>query len=221
MNDESAEIFMKTMKFISHNRFRSLILLTGKEIKESLQNIHYLWIKSSTQKRNPVLWCYKNNKKKSSFLNSKIVSDENKKFIKNSNITYCYYDETRKILGNTYGMCILEDFEHLSPNTLARVIETVEGGGIILFLAETVNSLENLRKLSLNIYKNWNCHAFSSITSRFVKNFIFSISSCPTFLHLNEDERGFSKKLKLVYPGKLNEISGNLENIKKKSFTTN
>ena len=61
MNDESAETFVKTMKFISHNRFRSLILLTGKEIKESVRSIHYLWIKSSTQKRNPILWCFKNN----------------------------------------------------------------------------------------------------------------------------------------------------------------
>ena len=29
-------------------------------------------------------------------------------FIAATNIRYCYYSETHKILGNTYGMCILQ-----------------------------------------------------------------------------------------------------------------
>lgn len=29
-------------------------------------------------------------------------------FISSTNIRYCYYNETHKILGNTYGMCILQ-----------------------------------------------------------------------------------------------------------------
>jgi len=40
---------------------------------------------------------------------------------------YCFYHETQNILGNTYGMCVLQDFEALTPNLLARTIETVEG----------------------------------------------------------------------------------------------
>lgn len=29
-------------------------------------------------------------------------------FIASTNIRYCYYSETHKILGNTYGMCVLQ-----------------------------------------------------------------------------------------------------------------
>lgn len=29
-------------------------------------------------------------------------------FIASTNIRYCYYSETQKILGNTYGMCVLQ-----------------------------------------------------------------------------------------------------------------
>ena len=38
------------------------------------------------------------------------------------------------LLGNTYGMCVLQDFEALTPNLLARTIETVEGGGAVVIL---------------------------------------------------------------------------------------
>lgn len=29
-------------------------------------------------------------------------------FVAATNIRYCYYNETHKILGNTYGMCVLQ-----------------------------------------------------------------------------------------------------------------
>ncbi|KAA1077122.1 N-acetyltransferase 10 [Puccinia graminis f. sp. tritici] len=35
----------------------------------------------------------------------------------------------RKILGQTFGMLVLQDFEALTPNLLARTIETVTGVG--------------------------------------------------------------------------------------------
>lgn len=38
-------------------------------------------------------------------------------FIAATNIRYCYYAETHKILGNTYGMCILQV---MSPTVLFR-----------------------------------------------------------------------------------------------------
>src|SRR6202040_2238016 len=50
---------------------------------------------------------------------------------------YSYYKESHKILGNTYGMCVLQDFEAITPNLLARTIETVEGGGLVVLLLKT------------------------------------------------------------------------------------
>jgi N-acetyltransferase 10 len=49
------------------------------------------------------------------------------------------------VLGQTFGMCVLQDFEALTPNLLARTIETVEGGGLVVILLRTVQSLKQVR----------------------------------------------------------------------------
>ncbi|KAK6023751.1 putative ATPase DUF699 [Ostertagia ostertagi] len=71
-------------------------------------------------------------------------------FISMTKIRYCYYNETQNILGNTYGMLVLQDFEALTPNLLARTIETIEGGGIVVLLMKTVNSLRQLYTIAMN-----------------------------------------------------------------------
>ena len=99
-----------------------------------------------------VLWAYKNKllgftshrKKREKKIRKEIkrgvrdadVDDPFELFVSTQNIRYVYYKETEKILGNTYGMCILQDFEAITPNLLARTVETVEGGGLVLLLPE-------------------------------------------------------------------------------------
>lgn len=39
-------------------------------------------------------------------------------FIAATNIRYCYYNETHKILGNTFGMCVLQ-VSGRTPNVLS------------------------------------------------------------------------------------------------------
>lgn len=49
-------------------------------------------------------------------------------------------------LSNT---CLPQDFEALTPNLLARTIETVEGGGIVVILLRTMNSLKQLYTMTM------------------------------------------------------------------------
>lgn len=44
-----------------------------------------------------------------------------------------HHKGSHKILSDTYGICILQDFEVITPNLLARTIETVEGGGLSIY----------------------------------------------------------------------------------------
>lgn len=60
-----------------------------------------------------------------------------------------YYKESHKILGNTYGMLVLQDFEAITPNLLARTIETVEGGGLVVLLLKTMTSLRQLYAMTM------------------------------------------------------------------------
>jgi N-acetyltransferase 10 len=70
-------------------------------------------------------------------------------FVTVTDIRYTYYKESHKILGNTYGMLVLQDFEAITPNLLARTIETVEGGGIVVLLFKTMTSLRQLYTMSM------------------------------------------------------------------------
>lgn len=42
-----------------------------------------------------------------------------------------------------------KDFEALTPNLLARTVETVEGGGIVVILLRSMNSLKQLYTMTM------------------------------------------------------------------------
>jgi len=106
-------------------------------------------------------------------------------FVASTNIRYCYYSETHKILGNTYGMCVLQvsnyifyflnlylyysfkDFEAMTPNLLARTIETVEGGGLIIFLLRSLKSLKQLYTLTMDVHERFRTEAHQDVVARF------------------------------------------------------
>ncbi len=66
-----------------------------------------------------------------------------------------YYKESHKVLGQTFGCLVLQDYEAVTPNLLARTIETVEGGGIVILLLKTMNSLKQLYSMSMVGGKAW------------------------------------------------------------------
>mmetsp|Transcript_10053 Transcript_10053/g.23518 ORF Transcript_10053/g.23518 Transcript_10053/m.23518 type:complete len:328 (-) Transcript_10053:3498-4481(-) len=176
----------------SVNNHRSILLLKGPASSEKIPFIHYLWKKNSPQSNRTILWCFKDQKLRKAYeIKGKKFSQKNEKFniqknfFSSSPIRYCYYKETRKILGNTFGMCILQDFESITPNSLARIIETIEGGGVVIFLLETINSLKNLHHLSLEIYNNFKNQTVKTITSRFLDRFFLSLRECDTFLSID------------------------------------
>jgi tRNA(Met) C34 N-acetyltransferase TmcA len=53
------------------------------------------------------------------------------------------------VLGQTFGMLVLQDYEAITPNLLARTIETVEGGGIVVLLLKTMSSLKQLYTMAM------------------------------------------------------------------------
>uniref|UniRef100_A0A8C7V7U1 RNA cytidine acetyltransferase n=1 Tax=Oncorhynchus mykiss TaxID=8022 RepID=A0A8C7V7U1_ONCMY len=157
--------------------------------------------KAAVRARPSVLWCYKkelgfssNRKKRMRQLQKKIKTgtlnikqdDPFELFVAATNIRYCYYNETHKILGNTYGMCILQDFEALTPNLLARTVETVEGGGIVVILLRTVNSLKQLYTMTMDVHSRYRTEAHQDVVGRFNERFILSLSSCKTCVVIDD-----------------------------------
>lgn len=108
-------------------------------------------------------------------------------FVSLHNIRYTYYKETEKILGNTYGMCILQDFEAITPNLLARTIETVEGGGLVVLLLKGMTSLKQLYTLSMDIHSRYRTEAHDDVTARFNERFILSLGKCDSCLVIDDE----------------------------------
>lgn len=61
----------------------------------------------------------------------------------------------------------MKDFEALTPNLLARTIETVEGGGIIIFLLRSINSLKQLYTLNMDVHERYRTEAHQEVIGRF------------------------------------------------------
>uniref|UniRef100_A0AAR2J8Y1 RNA cytidine acetyltransferase n=1 Tax=Pygocentrus nattereri TaxID=42514 RepID=A0AAR2J8Y1_PYGNA len=156
--------------------------------------------KATVRARPSVLWCYKkelgfssNRKKRMRQLQKKINTgtlnlkqdDPFELFIAATNIRYCYYSETHKILGNTHGMCVLQDFEALTPNLLARTIETVEGGGLVVILLRTMNSLKQLYTMTM-VSGRMLLEGSMKVVPFCLHRFILSLSSCKTCVVIDD-----------------------------------
>lgn len=108
-------------------------------------------------------------------------------FISSTTIRWAYYRETHKILGQTFGMCVLQDFEAITPNLLCRTIETVEGGGIVVLLLHTMSSLKQLYALTMDVHARFRTEAHGDVVGRFNERFILSLSAAQNCLVLDDE----------------------------------
>jgi N-acetyltransferase 10 len=84
-------------------------------------------------------------------------------------------------------MCILQDFEAITPNLLARTIETVEGGGLVVLLLKGMNSLKQLYTLSMDVHSRYRTEAHGDVIARFNERFILSLGSCESCLVIDDE----------------------------------
>uniref|UniRef100_A0A671X0I9 RNA cytidine acetyltransferase n=1 Tax=Sparus aurata TaxID=8175 RepID=A0A671X0I9_SPAAU len=180
---------------------RTMFVVVGDRGRDQVVILHHILSKASVRARPSVLWCYKkdlgfssNRKKRMRQLQKKIKTgtlnlnqdDPFELFVAATNIRYCYYNETHKILGNTFGMCVLQDFEAITPNLLARTIETVEGGGIVVLLLRTMNSLKQLYTMTMDVHARYRTEAHQDVVGRFNERFILSLASCKNCMVIDD-----------------------------------
>ena len=182
---------------------RSFFVIVGDRQKEVIVNLYHILLNVDLKLNKTVLWAYKNKllgftshrRKREKKIKKEIrrgvreanTEDPFELFLSTQNIRYVYYKETDKILGNTFGMCILQDFEALTPNLLARTVETVEGGGLVLLLLKGMNSLKQLYTLSMDIHSRYRTEAHGDVVARFNERFILSLGSCESCLVVDDE----------------------------------
>ncbi|XP_071931337.1 RNA cytidine acetyltransferase 1-like isoform X3 [Coffea arabica] len=183
-------------------RHRSMFVIIGDKSRDQIVNLHYLLSKAVIKSRPTVLWCYKDklelssHKKKRAKQVKKLMQrglldpekvDPFSLFIESGGVSFCLYRDSDRILGNTYGMCILQDFEALTPNILARSIETVEGGGLVILLLRSLSSLSSLYTMVMDVHERFRTEAHHNIVSRFNERFLLSLGTCKSCLVMDDE----------------------------------
>ncbi|XXG98984.1 hypothetical protein Hte_005317 [Hypoxylon texense] len=182
---------------------RSFFVVVGDRSKDAIVKLHYIMSNMDLRQNKSVLWAYKNKllgftshrKKREARIKSQIkrgIREANSEdpfelFVSLHDVRYVYYKETEKILGRTFGMCILQDFEALTPNTLARTIETVEGGGLVVLLLKGMDSLRQLYTLSMDVHSRYRTEAHHDVVARFNERFLLSLGRCESCLVIDDE----------------------------------
>uniref|UniRef100_A0A182Q3C4 RNA cytidine acetyltransferase n=1 Tax=Anopheles farauti TaxID=69004 RepID=A0A182Q3C4_9DIPT len=178
---------------------RTMFVVVGNKARDQVPILYDILTKASVKARPTVLWCYKNKdeaisnhgKKRAKKIQAGKIdineSDLFDAFRVATTIHGRYYKDTHTILGKTYGVCVLQDFEALTPNLLARTIETVEGGGLIILLLKTISSLKQLYTMSMDVHKRYRTEAHQNVTCRFNERLILSLADCSRCLLVNDD----------------------------------
>ncbi|KAJ3931785.1 MAG: GNAT acetyltransferase 2-domain-containing protein [Lentinula lateritia] len=181
---------------------RSFVVLVGDKGRDQIVNLHFLLSQARVSARPSVLWCYKKDlgftthrKKREAKIKRDVkrgIREPNDQdpfeiFVTVTDIRYTYYKESHKILGHTYGMLVLQDFEALTPNLLARTIETVEGGGLIVLLLKSMNSLRQLYTMGMDVHARYRTESSGEVKPRFNERFILSLAACPDCLFLDDE----------------------------------
>lgn len=171
---------------------RSLFVIVGEKSRDQAITLYHILTKTQTKTRPSVLWCYKNELGFSTHRKKRIkelqklkkagleISEDNPLdlFLNSANVRWCYYKETHKILGQTYGMAVLQDFEAIQPNILARTIETVEAGGLVVILLNTLHSLKQLHTMAMDVHARYRTESHQEVIPRFNERFILSLVEC-------------------------------------------
>lgn len=181
---------------------RSFFFIVGDKAKYQLPNLHLLMMKADLKMNKSILWAYKkdllgftSHRKNREMKIKKDVKrgireandqDPFEAFI-SQKIDYVYYKHTERVLGRTYGMCILQDFEAITPNLLARTIETVQGGGIVVMLLKSMKSLKQLYTMTMDIHSRYRTEAHTDVVARFNERFLLSLGSCETCLVVDDE----------------------------------
>lgn len=178
-------------------KHRSFFIVIGDKSKDQVANLHYM-LKRAGKSNPTVLWTYKKHlvfhsadRRKRQKLDKKDklneVTESFETFIAQTSIRYCFYNETHRILGNTFGMLVIQDFETLTPNLLARTVETVEGGGLVVLLINSLSSLKALYTMTMDVHARYRTSKYADIIPRFNERFLLSFSDLPSFLSVDDE----------------------------------
>lgn len=188
---------------VAREKHRGLVLLVGDRAKDQIVTLHQMVSRATHNAKVSLLWCMKEDPDFGSTgrkqqerrarlevkggLATEATKEAFQTFLAQTQIRFCKYKETHKVLGQTFGMAVLQDFEAITPNTLARTIETVKGGGLIVFMFRGMRSLKQLYTIAMDVHARYRTEANRDVVPRFNERFLLSLTDCDTALCIDDD----------------------------------
>lgn len=74
-------------------------------------------------------------------------------------------------------------------SVLARTIETVEGGGLVVMLLKTMDSLRQLYTMAMDVHARYRTEAQHEVVGRFNERFLLSLANCQNCLVVDDEVR--------------------------------
>lgn len=205
----------------AEQRHRSIFLVVGDRAKDQVVNLHMLVSRATHSSKVSVLWCMKSDpdfgstsKKRlerqgrlevKAGMSSDATKENFQTWLSQTEIRFCHYKESHKILGNTFGMVVLQDFEALTPNIMARTMETVAGGGCIVFMLRALKSLKQLYSMTMDIHSRYRTESLRDVVPRFNERFLLSLAECDNVLCIDDDFNVLPFTTKMQQMGKHRE----------------
>ena len=185
------------------NHHRSLVVMAGSYGADRIPALSTILHKKLSTVPS-VLWCYskeanissnrqKRNKqmtqKKANGTLNEDLANSIDLFFSSNQVQYAKYSDTQRILGKTYNMLILQDYQALTPNILARTVETVAGGGLIVILLQTKDAIDDIYATGIKMdYQNsMSRDVFGKAKSRFNVRFMKKIRSCKNCIAIDDE----------------------------------
>ncbi|MEN2498603.1 MAG: N-acetyltransferase 10, partial [Marteilia pararefringens] len=163
-------------------------------INESRPRPTVNWIYEKQQKSDLSRTNKKNARKMAKFSIKKQVSNFNfekndlfQQFMNSNTVNQIFYKDCDSLLGSTCDICILQNFTSITPNNLAKIIETVSGGGSIIYLVENCSKIEDLITMNMKYHSHIQSELFRESFHNLNKRFVYTLLDSKHSLFLNSD----------------------------------
>lgn len=70
---------------------------------------------------------------------------------------------------------------------MARTVETVEGGGVVVLLLRTMSSLKQLYTMTMDVHSRYRTESHSDVVARFNERFLLSLGECGNCLVVDDE----------------------------------
>ena len=182
MEEETLKALTQHFAYTAKHAYRTLVVTIGPNSLNAVLPICNIVKQNQKPNYSGVLWM-----SKTPIMPATSDKEKTEKIFKSTNATNCLYKETEKVLGNTFSILLIQDFQCTTPNILCRAIECIMGGGAILLMLSNLDKLQSLPNLLMEAHHRYCTDKYKKVLPLFNQRLLLSFNKCNSYIYLNEE----------------------------------